>query len=214
MKKKTFIYYSLIITGLCFCLFACAHKAAIPEAATEKFIWASQTPPPEWIDSVPKPDGPNLYFVGISDETVASEKNARNNARKDAINKVVEYYGTMVKIKSKEISTSFGLSSTVVDPTVAALSFTKHFAANVSKQLLEQEIYKEKWEKPTGIGWKVYALCRVPKDIANISLKNTAEQNILNAQEAARKAATRTAKQQAENAAEFWEKMKKDGFAE
>ena len=217
MKRKS-IYYSLVIVLSCISLFACAHKAptTAPGIQTpgERLIFRSHDPAPAWVYSVPLADGRFLYFVGLSGEAVAAEQIARDQAIANARKKVVNYYGTMVKNKAKKIKLSFGLSSTVIDPTVVAKEFEKEFAANVAKKVAAKEFYLEKWEKPTGIGWKVYALCNVPKNIVKESMKNTAQENIKKARKEAVEAATQSAKKQAENTLEFFKKMKEGASVE
>ena len=218
MKKRS-IYYGLVIALSCISLFACAHKDPINKASIttsgiqtpgERLIFKSHDPAPGWVYSVPIADGRFLYFVGLSDEAVASEQIARDQSMANARKKVVNYYGTMVKNKAERIKLSFGLSSTVIDPTLVAKGFEKEFAANVAKQVAAKEFYLEKWEKPTGIGWKVYALCSVPKNIVKESMGNTAQENIEKARKEAKEAATEAAKKQAENTLEFFKKMKEE----
>ncbi|MBU4420516.1 MAG: hypothetical protein KKH84_05860 [Proteobacteria bacterium] len=217
MKKRS-IYYTLIIALSCISLSACAHKAPTTASGIqtpgEGLIFRSHDPAPVWVYSVPLTDGRSLYFVGLSDEAVASEQIARDQAISNARKKVVNYYGTMIKNKAEKIRLSFGLSSTVIDPTVVAKEFENEFAANVAKKVAAKEFYLEKWEKPTGIGWKVYSLCSVPKNIVEESMKNTAQENIEKARKEAVEAATQSAKKQAENTLEFFKKMKEGNFVE
>ena len=84
----------------------------------------------------------------------------------------------------------------------------------MAKKVAAKEFYLEKWEKPTGIGWKVYALCNVPKNIVKESMVNTARENIEKARRKAVESTTQSAKKQAENTLEFFKKMKEGNFVE
>jgi transcriptional regulator with AAA-type ATPase domain len=154
-----------------------------------------------------------MYFVGVSGR-LASEQLARDDAMRDSTNKVVSYLGTLAKDKFERARISFGLSSTVVDPTEASRRFEKQLAANVTRQFKAKEWYGERWVLETGTAWKMFVLARMPQENVNQALAQTAEENIKQAQEDAKWAATETAKQQAKDAAEFWQQMKEEGLVD
>jgi len=210
---------ALLVLALGVGLAACAStpttapSVASPQIQGEQMVWSSAPQRPAWTMSEPEGDGGYLFFVGLSGN-LATEQLARNDALRDATNKVVAYLGTLAKDKFERARTSFGLASTAVDPTEASRQFEKQLAANVAKQLKASEWYEERWQLTTGSAWKVFLLAKMPKEVVNQSLENTAEENIAAAQEQAKKAATDVAKQQAEDAAAFWKKMKEDGLME
>lgn len=214
MEKLFSVVRYMAVACVCLGLAACASTPSPTGGEGEKLIWTSHKERPDWINQEVKADEKFLYFVGISSEAVADQQIARKQALANARKQVVNYCGTMVRDKTEKTLISFGLSSTVVDPTVAGIDFEKQFSANVAKMVKAKEWYEEKWEKPTGVGWKVYALCKVPKDIVNESLQNTASSNIQKAREAARKADTDAARKQARDAIRFWSKMKEEQLIE
>jgi hypothetical protein len=161
----------------------------------------------------PEVDGDTMLFVGVA-EKYATEPEARDEAMRNVTNTVVRYLGTLAKDKYERVATSFGLTSSVVDPTASARQYEKQLAANVTKRLKAKKWYLEKWNTPTGTGWKAFVLATVPVDAINDSFKDTARNNMLEAQRRAKAAADEVAKKQAENAAEFWEKMTKEGVVE
>jgi hypothetical protein len=184
-----------------------------PQAPGEKLLWSSAPGRPNWTMSEPETEKGFQYFVGLSGD-YATENLARDDALRNATTRVVQYMGALAKDKFERARTSFGLASTVVDPTEAARQFEKQLSANVARQLKPKEWYIEQWQKPTGFGYKAFVLARMPTESVNESLKNTAEDNVRKAQEDAKKAATETAKKQAEDAADFWKKMKEQGLVE
>lgn len=209
--RKVFLS-AVIVSATILNLFGCASTPSRPAAEGEQMIWASHTDQPKWVYKTPEADSGILYFVGLSDEAMASEKMARNDAMDDARVQVVSHFGELVKKKSEEIALQFGLSSTVVDPTVAKRQYENLFAMNVAKAVKANEYYLERWRKPTGVGYKAYVLATFSKNAANASLSETADKNIQEAQKEAREAATQTAKEQAENVMNFWKSMKENGL--
>lgn len=184
-----------------------------PQVPGERLLWSSAPSRPNWSMSEPEPEKGFQYFVGLSGD-YATENLARDDALRNATTRVVQYMGALAKDKFERARTSFGLSSTVIDPTEASREFEKQLAANVARQLKPKEWYVEQWQKPTGYAWKAFLLARMPTEAVNDSLKNTAEDNIRKAQEDAKRAATEVAKKQAEDAADFWKKMKEQGLVE
>lgn len=186
---------------------------ASPSVSGERLEWSSAPQRPAWTMSEPETEGGYMYFVGISGN-LATEQLARNDALRDSTNKVVAYMGTLAKDKFERARTSFGLASTVVDPTEASREFERQLAANVAKQLKPKEWYGERWTLPTGTAWKYFVLARMPDGVVAESLSNTADDNIRRAQEQARASATEQAKQQAADAEKFWKQMKDQGLTD
>ncbi len=186
---------------------------ASPQAMGEQMVWSSSKERPAWTMSEPDSEGGYMYFVGVSGD-LATEQLARNDALRDATQKVVSYLGTMAKDKFERARTSFGLASSTVDPTEASRQFEKQLAANVAKNLKAKEWYEERWQRKDGTSWKAFVLARMPTQVVNEAAKRTAEENLQKAQEEAKRAATEQAKKQAEDAAAFWKQMKEQGLVE
>jgi poly-beta-1,6-N-acetyl-D-glucosamine N-deacetylase PgaB len=86
-----------------------------------------------------------LWFVGISGR-FATEQQAREDARRNALSTVVQYTGTLVKDKFERARTSYGLDSNVVDPTSAAREFEKQMSVNMANKVKVKNWYQEKWQ--------------------------------------------------------------------
>ena len=167
---------------------------------------------PEWTMSEPEEDDGKMFFVGIS-EVHASEQNARDDARSNSVKAAISYMGTMAKSKIETASTSYGLSSEVVDPTTSGRQYEKQVSANVTRRLKASKWYMERETDASGKkGYKYFVLAQIPTQEFDNAFKQTAQQNIDDAKKRAKEAATAQAKDQAEKAADFWKNMKEQGM--
>ena len=154
-------------------LVGCATKPE-PAAPTPQ---PAQPERPEWTMNEPGVENGKLSFVGMS-AVHASEKNAREDARRNAADAVVQYLGTIAKTKFEQISMSYGLSSEVVDPTTSARQFQKQVAANVAKQLKARKWYMERESDATGKqGYKYFVLAETPVAELDKPFKQAAKKN-------------------------------------
>ena len=135
-------------------------------------VFASQDKIPNWVHHIPKEDDQFIYFVGLSSENVASEKQAKREAIADSRTQVIQYYGTHVKHQVEVINSIIGQSSESLDPTIISKEFEEQVSKNIAKFVHSKEVYSEKWKIDTKYGWKVYTLCSVPKVIAQNELRS------------------------------------------
>ena len=193
-------------------LVGCAKETTMAPAAVEA---ASPSMPerPDWVYNEPSEEDGTLSFVGMSN-VHASEQNARKDARRDAINNVVQYLGTMAKTKFEQVTQSYGLSSQIVDPTTAAQQFEKQMSANLAREMKTKTWHPEREKKSGVCGYKYFVLAQIPKSSIDNSFRKSLDQNIKKQQEEAEKAATQKAKEQSENAIDMFRKMKKEGLME
>ncbi len=185
----------------------------IPEGVDEKLIWSSEPKRPGWTLKEPETANGLMSFVGLSG-SYATEKQGREDAKRNAISIVVSYTGTLAKDKFKRAVVSFGLDSSVVDPTISAITFEKQLAVNIARRVKAKEWYIEKWQTPTGIAYRVFVWAQVPQDTIDDTLKGTARDMARKAEQQAKEAADEIAKRQAEKAAEFWKQMQEQGLLE
>jgi len=189
--------------------FGCAgHVPSIKEgeAEGEKLLWASQPKQPEWIYKEPPQEKGYLTFVGLSKDH-ATQQESRKDALRNAQNKVVEYIGTLAKSKFEKISSSYSVSSKIIDPTNATRDYEKYFAANFASQVKEKEAYVEKWLISEVIAWRSFLLTKVPEAVINKSLQNFAKENANKAQAMAKEAETGAAREQAQMSNDFFKEM-------
>ncbi len=169
---------------------------------------------PDWTMNEPDIEDEKMSFVGLS-AIHANEKNARDDARRSAVNAAVQYLGTIAKNKFEQASVSYGLATEVVDPTTSARTFEKQVSANVARRLRTEKWYMERESDASGKrGYKYFVLATVPMEELDNAFKQSARENIADAQRRAKDAATAQAKKQAEDAASFWADMEKQGLTE
>lgn len=202
---KKFIGFLVAVSMLAAIIGACAKPPPPPPPPT-----APQRP--AWTMVEPEKEGNRMVFIGISTLN-ATEQGGRAAAMRNAAENVVKYLGTAAESKFEQARTSFGLSSQTVDPTQATRSFQRQLSANVARRLKASHWYMERERDATGKrGYKVFVKTLIPISEINASFKKTANDNAKKAQDDARKAMTDQAKKQANDAANFWKNMSKQGL--
>ena len=163
---------------------------------------------PDWPMNEPEVADGRMYFVGLS-APHATEKNARRDALRDAADVAVLYLGTFAESKFREASRGYGLASEVVDPETSALGFREQVARNVITRQKSHKWYTERETDAAGKkGYKVFVLTSIPLDDINRAFDNTVEQNIANARKKQQEAMTEEARQQGQQAEEFWKSVR------
>jgi len=146
-----------------FIVLLCVYIVSCRSLSHEKLLYQSSEKP-NWTITIPNEDEKYIYFVGISDEHVTSEKQSKNQAIADARSEIVKYYGTKIKHKILTIT----VSNDLVDSSKISKEFESQFAENEANFVHSSQVYSEKWlRKSSLIRWKTYVLCTVPKSIIN-----------------------------------------------
>jgi len=172
-------YFGLVIsfTG---CAITPKEKISVlPKPVEEKLIWSSQEKRPDWLEKEPYKEEENLLFIGISDR-LATEKDARDNALRAAISRVVGFVGTDVKDKFERLQTSYGLSADIIDPTIVTRRFEQQFSDAVARRVKAREWYLEKYEarykrQPAATYYLAYVLAFVPEMEVNRQISSQLE---------------------------------------
>jgi hypothetical protein len=108
--------------------------ASIPTGVQEQLVYSSELQRPVWTLSEPDTADGVMSFVGLSGNS-ATEQLSREDARRNALNSIVNYMDTLVKDKFEWARVSFGLDSNVVDPTATIRSFEKQLAVNAASKV-------------------------------------------------------------------------------
>jgi len=138
----------------------------------------------------------------------------REEIRRDSAKQVVNYLGVAVKDHFQEITTKFGLSSDISDPTKAARGFEEQLSVGVAKQLKVEKWYFEKWQTKLGeIYYKGYGLSGMPKNMVDQAYNEAINGEQDKLREKMKEAKNDQAKKQMEDALNAFEKMKESGFA-
>jgi len=131
--------------------------------------------PPSWVNRTPGFDGQYRYFVGLSDDRVVSEKNARNEAYADAVNQIVKYTGIDVKIIDEYLSEVQGQkSSEVIDPTISSEERIIQRAEALLRTIKDREYYTETFDDPENLNrnlYKVFVLVRIEDNEVSEAIK-------------------------------------------
>lgn len=146
---------------------------SIRPEAHDKLVWNSSPERPGWTMTEPEILDGIMAFVGLS-EKYATEKVAREDARRNATSGVVKYMGTLVKDKFEQARVSYGLERDVIDPTASARFFEKQLAVNMAKKVKVKQWHEEQWYTPTGTSWKIFVLVNVPMEAIDATYKETA----------------------------------------
>ena len=169
---------------------------------------------PEWVMVPPAPEGDQLYFVGTS-ALYGTEKNARRDAKRDAIREMSEYVRVLNKNKFERASVTYGMDSFVIMPTVSERNHEKIMSASTANYLRVEELYFEREADAAGVpGYKYFVLTGISKTDLETALHANATANAKNAQTAMDLANTEVAKAQWKNARDFWKELAKDGFVQ
>ena len=211
--KNLVTFVGLILVAVLSGCAATSSPTAIPVEGSEKLLYSSSPERPAWTMEEPDTVDGVMTFVGLSNRH-ASEKSARADAKRNATDSVVKWMGTMVKNKFESLSVTYGLESTVIDPTPSSREYEKQLAANMVSRVKVKTWYMEKWQTPTGIGYQMFALAKVPASAIDDTLKDMAKNKAKEAEKKAREAADDQAKAQAEKAVEFWKQMQEEGVTE
>lgn len=206
MFKQISLLMSLFLVAV---LAGCSSSKAPTPGETETVDTSDR---PEWVMNEPGVEDDKMYFVGISSVHV-SEKNARNDARRDSVNAAIQYLGTMAKSKFEQAQVTYGLASEAIDPTTSARQYEKQVAVNVARRMKAEKWYMERETDASGKrGYKYFVLAGVPVNSLDEAFKQTAKKNMEDAKKRAKEASDEQAKRQVEKQAEMWEGLKKQGL--
>jgi hypothetical protein len=194
-------------------LAGCASKPAAQAKSARDAAIAQATPirtepaqKPEWVYKVP--DSPStLSFIGSAGRyaTATGNSGARYYAEENGRTQLVDYYGTVMANKARTYIATFGISSDVFAPQVAAQQLNERIAQNVSQALAPREYYTEVYLDNTNReAFEVFVLMQVDKALVRWVIDNYGKEQA--ADFAKRAAAEQDAarKQQFQRAAEFF----------
>lgn len=130
---------------------------------------------PTWVDSLPITNK-TLAFIGVSNQ-YATDAEARDAAQQNGRNQLVKYYGTFMSDKGVSIKATYGLTSDVFDPQVAAQELEEFVAEGIAKGLPAKEFYTEVYfTKDSKEAYKVYSLMLIDKADADKAMQEYCKQ--------------------------------------
>jgi len=209
--------FLMLLAVLSVAMYGCGGKTvlntSIPGSSTEKPIWASQTPRPEWTVNVPEAEGGILSFVGVSEEKMAAEQDARKSAGEFAIREVVRYLGSFFSEEYKTYISRTGSSSDYIDPSKATQGVEDFLAGSLTKRVKPSKWYFEKYTNNLKQdSWKAYVLSKFPINEAEGAYKDALDNQIEDMKKQRDQVSVQKAKQQFDDTIEVFNKMKAQGF--
>ena len=161
---------------------------------------------PAWVDTVPDSQT-TLSFIGSAGRyaTATGNTGARFYAEENGRTQLVDYYGTVMVNKARTYASTYGISSEVFAPQIAAQQLNERIAQNVSQALAPRSYYTLVYLDNTNReSFEVYVLMEVDKAIVRQVIDNYGKEQ---AADLAKKAAAEqdeVRKQQMQKAAEFF----------
>jgi hypothetical protein len=163
LKPLLIAFCSLLI---CECAVAqgkiAAQSGRVPQGRRE-LLRSRPVQTPEWKDTLPQ-NATEIYFVGAS-HAFATETDARQAARDDAFNQILNYYGRFIQSTGIEKSSVQGSSSDILAPYIERVDEIKSFAENIVSQVNADKYYTEFYineqDKEECIVW---VLCQISRE--------------------------------------------------
>jgi hypothetical protein len=128
----------------------------------------------KWIGEVPQSET-EFFFIGTSQpyNTAAS---ARDDARENARNQVLKFYGEFIESRAIARSSISGSTRDTLESFVNREEQIKNFAQHVVTEVGAVRYYTEVWlNGDDKEEYVVYALCRIPRQKAEEDIANFAE---------------------------------------
>ncbi|MDR1128305.1 MAG: hypothetical protein LBL20_03250, partial [Treponema sp.] len=133
---------------------------------------------PEWVPEVPRSET-EIFFVGTS-QPFDTAANARDDARENARNQALKFYGEFIESRAIARSSISGSTRDTLESFVNREEQINNFAQHVVSEVNTVSYYTEVWlNRDNKEEYVVYTLCRIPRqkaeeDIANFA-KNISE---------------------------------------
>ncbi|MDR0684885.1 MAG: hypothetical protein LBF83_07130 [Spirochaetaceae bacterium] len=158
---------------------------------------------PGWVDTVPS-SSTVLNFIGAS-LRYATAAQARDNAQENGRRQLVDYYGTLMVNKGREYTATYGISSEVFSPQIAAQQLNERIAQNVAQALDAREFYTQVFLDDTNReAFEVNVLMGVDKSIVARVIDNYGKEAAADLIKKAAAEQDARRREQMEKAAEFF----------
>ena len=216
MKTKQTVLFTALAVAM-IAVMGCASKPATTSGSkqpTERDTAIAAATPirmepaqkPEWTYNVPQ--SPTvLSFIGTAGRyaTATGNQGARYFAEENGRTQLVDYYGTLMSNQARTHAATFGITSEVLSPQIAAQQLNERIAQNVAQALAPRSYYTEVYLDNTNReAYEVYVLMEIDKALVRRVIDNYGQEQA--ADYAKRAAAEQDAvrRQQLEKASEFF----------
>ncbi|MCK4908470.1 MAG: hypothetical protein KAS70_01095 [Planctomycetes bacterium] len=213
MRSRYGLLCLLVIFVLASCGGSGLNTTPMAASAGEKLVATSHDKRPAWTYREPGNEKGTFFFVGLSGK-YATEKLGREDAQRSSITNVVRFMGTTVKDNFQRLTTAHGLSSDIVDPTVATRRFEQQLNNAMARRVKVKEYYIEQWENKLKERYFVaFALSTVPQKSIDQVYEATIDGEIAQLKKKRDAANNAKAKKQFTDAMKAFEEAKKQGFS-
>jgi len=188
-------FYPFLVPVLLIC-FSCGsapqpgaeNKTSVNQDEPRVLIRSEPETKPEWVHTTPKSDT-EFFFIGIS-RYYSTAADARNEARNDAFNQILRFYGEFIQSTAVERTSFSGASAETINAMISYEEEIASFAQGIVSQVGADRYFTEVYlGEKNREEYLVYVLCQIPRqkaeeDIRNFA-KNTSERyaNLLSAQD-------------------------------
>jgi hypothetical protein len=149
-------------------------KEPSPRQELKMLLRSDPAEKPEWVVTVPRSET-EFFFVGTS-QPYDTAANARDDARENARNQVLKFYGEF--IESRAIARS-GISGSTRDTLASFVTREEqinNFAQYVVSEVNTVQYYTEVWlNSDNKEEYVVYTLCKIPRQKAEEDITNFAK---------------------------------------
>ena len=129
---------------------------------------------PEWVDTVPQ-SALEFFFVGTS-QPFDTAANARDNARENARNQVLKFYGEYIESRAIDRNTISGSTRDTLAAFVNREDEIRSYAQNVISQIGTDRYYTEVYlNTDNKEEYVVYTLCQINRQKAEDDITNFAK---------------------------------------
>jgi hypothetical protein len=151
---------------------AVIETAPVPE--TRILLRSDPSEKPEWVDTVPQSET-EFFFIGTS-QPFDTAANARDNARENARNQVLRFYGEFIESRAIARTSISGSTRDTLESYVNREDEIRSFAQNVISQIGTDRYYTEVYINSNNKEeYIVYTLCQIGRQRAEDDITNFAK---------------------------------------
>lgn len=167
---------------------------------------------PDWTLNPPENNGGEMFFIGMS-KKFSNEQDSKKDAELNGRDSITSYLGTFVSDTFQKITTQFGLSSEVIDPTIAARGFQEQVSAAVVRGAQVKRNYYERRQNKLKENYFIwFSLVSFNKEAAEKAYSDSCDEQANKLREKAKTENNAQAKKQYEDAMAAFEDAKKKGL--
>jgi hypothetical protein len=158
---------------------------------------------PDWVDNVPD-SKEKMSFIGTAGR-YATVAETRTLAEKNGREQLADYYGTLVVNKARTFTATYGISSEVLAPQIAAQRLNESLAQNLAQALAPRNYYMLVYLDNTNReAFEVYVLMEVEKKIVRQLIDNFGKEQAADLAKRAAAEQDSARRQQLQKAEEFF----------